>query len=142
MVMIKIEPMMMPVLRKRQNHIPNGLPFACPTVAGRFNQAFIDAHHRVENGHNHEHGVEMDKGQNHRKIRKQKPLNGCLRQTRLDQGLVDQAIAPKKGDPRSFGSHWTSKREWYKWQRGRFEQPRIGCERPSDVGQGKTNQKR
>ena len=126
--------------RKRQNHIPNGLPFASPTVACRFNQAFVDAHHRVENGHNHEHGVEMDKGQNHRKIRKQKPLNGCLHQARLDQGLVDQAIAPKKGDPRDHSDHiGRPKGNGTNGKEGGLNSHGLDV-KGQVVGQGKTNQ--
>jgi hypothetical protein len=75
MVMTKMEPMMMPVRRQRHHHVPQRLPARGAAVVGRLDQAAVDAHHRVEDGHDHEHRVQVHEGQHHREIREQQPLD-------------------------------------------------------------------
>src|SRR3990167_5832705 len=54
--------------RERHDHVPQRLPATRATVAGRLDEAAVDAHHAVEDGHDHEHGVQVHKGQHHREV--------------------------------------------------------------------------
>ena len=114
MVMTKMEPMMMPVRRQRHDHVPQRLPATgtgCRSAAS--SRRAVDAHHRVEDGHDHEHGVEMHKGQ--RRPRSWRTAAtpavappGPSRPASGSPARCDPAAAPR----RSCGSHWKSRTEW------------------------------
>src|ERR1700738_356068 len=74
-VMTKIEPIVMPVFDKGST-TSRTAPRA--GVARGFDQRAVDAHHRIEDRYDHEHGIEVNERQHDGKARIQKPLERAV----------------------------------------------------------------
>jgi hypothetical protein len=91
--------------RQRHDDVPQRLPGRGAAVVGRFDQAAVNAHHRIEDRHDHEHGVEVHEGQHHREIGEQQPLDRLVHDAQAHQALVDQAVAAQQRHPRDHADH-------------------------------------
>ena len=70
MVTTKIEPMTMPGFDSGTTTFHSVCQPEAPGVVGGLEQRAVDAAHRVEDGHDHEHRVEVHEGQHHRRRRR------------------------------------------------------------------------
>ena len=95
MVSTKIEPMTMPGLVRGMTTLVS----VCQPDAPPSQKRAVDAHHRVEDRHDHEERVEVHERQDHREIREQQPFDRLAHEPAADQRLVDEAVAAEQRDP-------------------------------------------
>ncbi|MPL80541.1 hypothetical protein SDC9_26442 [bioreactor metagenome] len=88
-----------PGLRERDDDMGQDLHPRGAVVARRLDQAAVDAHHRVEDGRDHEQRVQMYESQHHREIGVKQPLDRRIDDAEAHQRLVRQPVAPEEGNP-------------------------------------------
>ena len=93
--------------------MPQRLPRTGAGVARGFEQGAINAHHRIEDRHDHEHGVEVHVGQQHREVGIQQPVLRLVDEVHGLQRLVDEAVAAQQRDPGDHADH-VGGPEWHR----------------------------
>ena len=71
-----------------------------PASRDGLDQRAVDAHHRVEDRHDHEQRVEVDEGEDHREVGVDQPFDRLADEADPDQRLVDEPVAAEQRNPR------------------------------------------
>ena len=97
-VMTKIEPSAIPVLRQRDDDLPDDAPAAAAAVERRLDDRAVDAGHGVEDRHDHEQREQMHVGDDHREIREQQKLQRLVASRRCAiSAWLKMPLRPRNG---------------------------------------------